>query len=686
MFSSNPLSSLFKALIRLRSSQRYQALLGARLPAWCTRGRLELLLYVVIALVAVSKALKPGHVVGDGVDMYGSIWFFWYARDALEHLANPSHTDLFFFPLGKDIFAHTGNNLVDAYLSAPFQWVFGFPGWSRWWIVFVMVGNALTFRVLARHLFDSPNAVLAATVAWELNPYVMFEITCGRYTQGFLFFLPIAIWAFLKMQEDTRWRWPVLVGIMTALQAWTYWFMAYFMAVAFCCLGVHSLVTARRRADGATVNQVRTRFVVRCGVAACAAFVLVAPAILSMKAAVGQDQVPGLSGGGPKDLFSLPNDLSNNVAQALHGYDLFGDMGPPMLTYWTWGVPLVLWILIGPGRWRWLPILGAIVLFSLGPSASMPFLEGRPVMPHYMAAYHYLPFFDRLWFPYRMLVIAMLVGALAFGFLVSRLEQRVRLLPFEIPLLVVLFAGATGLEQSRYGIFPFVAKDLSPPEVFEWIGDQEGEGAQAVIGLPFGPGQPNIVWQVLHERPLWGGMGENATLLWPDGFRRRTRNAFYKSLMKAIRQPDQPVDELRYPKNQREKLVKLEGFRWVVLDRRIMEQEFREEFKEDGKDAVREITAKILLGLNHVVGSSPVAAEGQWVVWDLWGEAVAPESLKPTQERMLRSTWDTVDAPLYEKELTRAGRAHRTVPPGTNPGEAAKAGGKRRIKMKKRKD
>jgi len=405
-----------------------------------------------------------------------------------------------------------------------------------------------------------------------------------------------------------------------------------------------------------------------------------------MKAAVGQDQVPGLSGGGPKDLFSLPNDLSNNVAQALHGYDLFGDMGPPMLTYWTWGVPLVLWILIGPGRWRWLPILGAIVLFSLGPSASMPFLEGRPVMPHYMAAYHYLPFFDRLWFPYRMLVIAMLVGALAFGFLVSRLEQRVRLLPFEIPLLVVLFAGATGLEQSRYGIFPFVAKDLSPPEVFEWIGDQEGEGAQAVIGLPFGPGQPNIVWQVLHERPLWGGMGENATLLWPDGFRRRTRNAFYKSLMKAIRQPDQPVDELRYPKNQREKLVKLEGFRWVVLDRRIMEQEFREEFKEDGKDAVREITAKILLGLNHVVGSSPVAAEGQWVVWDLWGEAVAPESLKPTQERMLRSTWDTVDAPLYEKELTRAGRAHRTVPPGTNPGEAAKAGGKRRIKMKKRKD
>jgi len=462
--------------------------------------------------------------------------------------------------------------------------------------------------------------------------------------------------------------------------------MGYFMAVAFFVLGIHALLATPHRETTETRPQFRARFLVRCGVAMVAALLVVAPGILSMQTAVGQDQVPGLSGGGPKDLFSLPNDLTNNVAQALHGYDLFGSMGPPMLTYWSWGIPLLLWIVLGPGRWRWLPILGVILLFSLGPSATMPFVDGRPVMPHYMAAYHYLPFFDRLWFPYRMLVMAMLVGSLAFGFLVMRLERKIKLLPLEVPVLVVLFAGATAVEQSRYGIFPFVAKDLSPPEVFEWMGEQEGEGSQAVIGLPFGPGQPNIVWQVLHERPLWGGMGENATLLWPDGLRRRTRNAFYRALMQAIRQPHEPLDELRYPKNQRDKLVKLEGFRWVVLDRRIMEQEFRSELKDEGKAAVRGITEKILLGLNRVVGSSPVAAEGQWVVWDLWGEAVAPASLEPTEQRMLDATWDTVDAPLYEKELTRAGRAHRTVPPGTNPGEAVKAGGKKRIKMKKKKD
>ena len=207
----------------------------------------ECAFYLLLALVAVSKALRPGHVVGDGVDMYGSIWFFWYAAESLESLTSPSWTPLFFFPLGKDIFAHTGNNLLDAYLATPFQWVFGFTGWSRWWVVAVLVGNALSFRVLAKHLFSSSNAVFAATVAWQLNPYVLFEMTCGRYTQAFLWFLPLALYGFLKMQEDSRWRWPILAGVMTGLQAWTYWFMGFFMGLAFLWLGLHGLKRAADR-------------------------------------------------------------------------------------------------------------------------------------------------------------------------------------------------------------------------------------------------------------------------------------------------------------------------------------------------------------------------------------------------------------------------------------------------------
>ncbi|MEC7241850.1 MAG: hypothetical protein VXW32_11510 [Myxococcota bacterium] len=638
------------------------------------RAHWEWAFYLLLALVAVSKALRPGHVVGDGVDMYGSIWFFWYAAESLESLSNPSWTSLFFYPLGKDIFAHTGNNLLDAYLAAPFQWLFGFTGWTRWWVMLVLVGNALTFRVLAKHLFDSPNAVFATTVAWQLNPYVLFELTCGRYTQALLWFVPIALYAFLKMQGDPRWRWPVLAGVMTGLQAWTYWFMGFFMGLAFVWLFLWGLRRSERRLG----------FVLRSAAAAAAAIAVVLPGILAMLRAASDNAVPGLADGAVKDLFSLPPGLDNNVGQALHGYDFFGYLGPPMLTYWTWGIPVLIWLALGPGRARWLPVLTLVLLFSLGPSANLPWGDTQQVMPHYMAAYHYVPFFDRLWFPYRMLSVAMVVAALAFGFLVVQVERRFPSWKARVPVGVVVFAALTGLEQSRFGIFPLVSRDLSTPEVFDWIGSQEGEGAQAIITVPFGPGQPNIVWQARHERPLFGGMGENASLLWPEGFRRRTRNSFYQALMRSIRDPEVPIPERPYVPVQRT-MMEREGFRWVILDRSLLAQEFVKKLGRPQQADIDQHTQLVVENLSSIVGHPVVAAEDRWVVWDLTGEADTPVGLEPTAERLRRVTWPEVDAPLYDQKLSAAGRVLRGGPPGTHPDDVPAATGKKRIRRPRRK-
>jgi len=646
------------------------------MPTTFRRAHWELFLFVAIALWAVSKSLQAGHVVGDGVDMYGSLWFFWYAKEALEGLSNPSFTDLFFYPLGKDIFAHTGNNLLDAMLSSPFQWIFGFPGWSRWWVLFLLVGNALSFRVLARFLFASKNVALVATVAWQVNPYVLFELTCGRYTQAFLLFLPLAVWAFLKMQEDSRWRWPLLAGLFTGLQAWTYWFMGYFMGLAFFCLALHALW--ERRKD----RVAQRRLLSRLALSGLAALLVVAPGLLAMTQAAADQLVPGLSVAGSKQLFSLPPELANNVSQSLHGYDLFGHRGPPMLTLWTWGPFLVLWSFVGGGRSRWLPVFALAVLVSLGPSATLPGLQTQHVMPHYMAAYHYLPFFDRLWFPYRMLVIAFFVGSLAFGFLAQWLVNKKPNWGPRLPVLLLIFVGCTGLEQSRYGIFPLVSRDLTPPAVFEWIGEQEDPHAQAIIHLPFGPSQPNIVWQQVHKRPLWGGMGENASLLWPKGYRRRLKNSFFKALTRAVDKPSEVDAGRPYVPVQRVMLER-EGFRWVVLDRAITLQELRIKARVPGKEPSVGSIRLIVDTLSETIGSRPVAAEERFVVWDLFGRAVAPEALQPTAESLSAVTWELVDVPAYEKALVESGRADRPRPKGTRPGESGDGRGLKRIQKGK---
>jgi hypothetical protein len=644
------------------------------------RSHWELILFVAIALWAVSNALRPGHVVGDGVDMYGSLWFFWYAKEALESFSNPSVTDLFFYPLGKNIFTHTGNNLLDAYLSAPFQWLFGFPGWSRWWVGFVLVGNALSFRVLARHLFASKNVALAATVAWQMNPYVLFELTCGRYTQAFLIFLPLAVWAFLKMQEDERWRWPLIAGCLTGLQAWTYWFMGYFMAFAFLCLAVEAFYRSRRGG----LSMAWRPLLSRMALSGLAALLVVLPGLWAMSHAASDQLVPGLASGS-KALWSLPPDLANNVSQALHGYDLFGTRGPPMLTLWTWGPLLLLWIVVGPGRARWLPIFVFAVVFSLGPFPTLWGFEDPQVMPHYMAAYHYLPFFDRLWFPYRILVMAFFVGALAIGFLAERLAHLRPNWGRRIPILLVGFVACTGLEQSRFGIFPLVSRDLSPPIVFDWIASQEDEKSQAIIHLPFGPSQPNIVWQILHERPLWGGMGENANLLWPEGYRRRLKNSFFKSLLRAVNEDKEISLERPYVPVQRV-MIEREGFRWVVLDRAILMQETRLKKGPSQVEALTAYVQNVVERISLTIGTTPVVAEDRFVVWDLLDRAVAPAELQPNLERLTAITWELVDVPVYEKALVESGRAERPLPRGTLKGEAGDGSGKKRIRKGSSKD
>ena len=56
--------------------------------------------------------------------------------------------------------------------------------------------------------------------------------------------------------------------------------------------------------------------------------------------------------------------------------------------------------------------MGAII--GLDPGSIEP---AGLVMPHYMAAYIHLPYFDRLWFSYRILVVTFLGLSLGIGIL-----------------------------------------------------------------------------------------------------------------------------------------------------------------------------------------------------------------------------------------------------------------------------
>jgi len=591
----------------------------------------------------VSGALgDPWYVIGDGVDMYGTVWFYWYAKQTLLTLTDPSWTDLFFYPLGKDIFAHTGNNLVDAWASIPLQMIMPGFSWVKWWVVLMMVLNAVSFRWFASRVFESRNAALFCAVAWEVNPFTMFEITCGRFTQAFLPFLPLMLGAFIMTSRERSIRWPLVAGLSAGLQAWTYWFMGFFILPA---LGWLSIIGLKASSD-------RRALLKHYLVAAAVCIAVVAPGVLMMADAASLGLVPGLH-----DSQSLNSDepmrLANNVSQTLHGYGGFSQLGPPMFTYIAWALPIIAWIFLGPGRGMWLPIFFVILAFSLGPMSPMPFLDGQIVMPHYMFAYKNIPFFDRLWFPYRMIVIGFAVASLAFGYLVMQLERRWGLTNRLFAIILFSWVCLTTFEQSRFAIFPFVTKDLTPPTSMTWLAD-ESEDVDAVIHLPFGVTQPAIVWQTLHNQPLYGGMGENAEVLWPSNFRDRMRNSFIQSLLRATRNPEMEPRVPAYNDYQRS-VMEEEGFRWIVLHRDLLEMEFEKHLPVH-EDGLSRSKADLAVARLVALIGEPVAVEGPLVTWDLIGGSEVPNSIQPQVGWVAQHDWPGFVLNEYERALGAPGR------------------------------
>ena len=588
--------------------------------------KLELPVFFGLALLAIAPALQSGHVVGDGVDAYGTIWFYWWVQHCITTATDPGFTDFFFYPLGKDIFAHTGNNIVDAIAAAPLYWLFGNTGYQRWFVLLLLVANALSFRVLARGLFENRWAAFAATVAWMVNPYVIFEITCGRLTQAFLVFLPLALHFFLKMEHDGCWRKPLLCGLFVALQAWTYWFMGWFIAFAFAGIAIHALVKSEHRG----------KLLIRYAAAGLTCAALVLPAAIKMAGLAAEGAVPGLSEG-PVDLFALPPMLGNNVSSNLHGLLLAETEGVPMLSSWAWAPVVLAWFAFGRDRWRWLPGFVFVAILAVGPVYQGPGAEGPVVLPWYMALYHGLPAFDRLWFPYRMLSVLFLFLCVGVGQLAERLRWPA------LPGLAMVLVVGTLVEQSRYGIFPFVTRDATLPHAFEIVRDEGG----GVIHLPFGISQPAIIWQTHHEQKLFGGMGENARLLWPDGFKNRLRNSFVSALVESVRTRGEVQD---YSQGQRERF-QAEGFRWVVLHRDLAEVDVRQWAKQPMSDAERvEAVFDITAALVEILGD-PAHVDGAYVLWDLEGEL---ETTTPPE--LWEQTWPAHEGTAYERALKERGR------------------------------
>ncbi len=415
----------------------------------------------------------------------------------------------------------------------------------------IMVLNGLAAGWAARVVTGSRRAGVAALIVGATSPYAWIEAGSGRQDQAL--WAPVAIYLaclvlVARRREGRRWIFAAAASLAAA--GAIYWFYAYFLVLV--TLVAACIVVVTRRQD--------VRFVKDLAWVGGGAFVLVlpflAPVLLSFARSPDiyyriAEHVPGTTH--QQVAFSLaPSCFSGVLGLGRHD----GNLQASLLL-----VPASLWAAIrGRGAIR---ALGLVAL-AAACLACGPYLAGGDGAPIEVAGRWValpmrwlgaLPGFDRFWWPYRWLAVALPAFAVSVGWGVSRVGRTGWVMAALAGFLVVEAAVVLRLDPGR-------TNSLWPaqrvPEVFEELAKQPWPAP--ILLAPMGmPAIRNTVWQAFLGQPIDMGLDWHIPGLVTEGWRQRRREV---PLLAAIDRAMSGVAERRRVRWSPEAAG---GFHYVLL-------------------------------------------------------------------------------------------------------------------------
>ena len=520
------------------------------------------------AVLADPFRYFPGAAYVDG---YGTTWYYWFVEQVLAGKQSLGHSDRLFFPWGKDIYLHTGGNLLDAALIQPLRWLFGPVLSYNLWIVLVFLTNAWGATRVAAALGVPAAQRWPAMVLVTLSPFVLQEVEQGRPTQAMLLFPALTLASLLDL---SRWRDAVIAGLGLALSALTYWYAGLVLAALAVPLGLLRAIS---------LGPVG---LLRLVLAGGLALGLCLPVAFPMLQALEIGEVPGLlamDGTGP--LAPLAFRTEEGDAEGVFVLSLSGIGGSlfdvPTLSFRATS-PLILpaqaavvLVTLLLGRWRGLGWLLGGLLIATGPA----WVIGSEILPNpvYLAVMSATDILRRWWWPARAVFVPTLViaglGAVAWAFRPTWAQGRL--------VSVLLGLGLVGSmlpSLHRASLIPFARWDGAGSPVLDCLA-RAPEGG--LIDLPLVGGQENLYFQTLHQQPLLGGMLMKKPTFGPPELQAlRSDNRFLAALIEAgdrqfTREPvlDEPGRLALLGLGYRYVLVRLAAYERIIEDRGRQERD-----------------------------------------------------------------------------------------------------------------
>lgn len=592
----------------------------------------------------------------DYVDALGTQWFYWFVDHELSAGRPLGHTDLFFYPWGKDIFAHTGTNVLDAVLAMPVRRLLGPVLGYNLFVIAGLAASAWAFYALLGDHVRDPFARRAAFLAFVLCPYPLFEVMQGRPTQAILLF-PIL---FLRHALRTGWRRgpidPIIAGLALAVSGYQYWYYAFFGGLV--CLGYGLVVAFTERSGG----PVRT--LSRFALVAAVALLVVSPVGVPLALQASESEVPGLLNMHLWTLHSNPPTTVEGMTVGLFlwqplrhfaGYFVVAPDGTERFLVQTVLItpPLVaagvLGALLAPARRR----LGLVValLITAGVGCGPFLLLGQTALPNllYMVMIDALGALQRLWWPARMVAFTVMLAPLGLGLLLSALRRRSRAAP---TVLCLAIGAPWAIDLADNHLAPMPTWSAAIPAGYRCL----AEGPPGpLIDLPFDWTQAHLYYQSAHGRPILGGMLEDNPVFTPVELTDlRARNPFLERLL--------TLGQTRTKEQRERSALRSRG---LSTGEEGAETGAKAETADSSADSSTDIGTTAGATAGPIMGD-PIDPKGdlvamgyRYVIWQIDSvtpaattKSLADNALRTRARRMTRELGELLGEPVYEDART----------------------------------
>ncbi len=483
-------------------------------------------LLALLALALLIPVLAPvvprlhEHFLGlEHVDAYGTQWFYWFVGHQLARGQGFGHTDLFFFPWGKDVFLHTGSNVLDALAALPLRALLGPVLGYNAFVLLGLAASGWAFYWLAGEFTRDRFVRGSAALLFALHPYLLTELTDGRPTQAIMVFPLLFLRSAWRTGLRPGWRDAALAGLWLALAGYQYWYYALFGGLLALGLGLWRALRPPPESGGR--RQVLGRFALMAAVSVGLCLPVAGP-LFWLSSQSGE--VPGLLDTARWSLLASPPVTEDGqqvglflwqplrmstgllVTRGQEEFFLQGDRRTPLIL-----LACLVLALYRPGRLHRGPLLvmlGVATLLAMGPLVML----GEHALPN--AAYIGLVKLGgplrRLWWPSRAYAYIAVLSLLA---VVAALDQLRRWRSWLAPLGALLCAASWVWTLQQAGLLPLPSWSARVPAGYRCL----ASGAPgAVIELPYAWTQAHLYYQSVHGHPILGGMIEDNPSFTPD--------------------------------------------------------------------------------------------------------------------------------------------------------------------------